>query len=126
MDGYMEIDFNGDRIGLKFALPANRKFVSEFRDNPELIDAQGNTTEVGIAYLIYFGYENWCIAKKERPPYKHSFEEFLDWTEDLFFDPARSGLLVEISNCYKDSKTLNRDKEAPEPIVEDVEKNEPA
>jgi hypothetical protein len=126
MDGYMEIDFLGDRIGLKFALPANRKFVSELRDNPELIDANGNTTEVGIAYLIYFGYVNWCIAKKERPPYKHTFEEFLDWTEDLFFDPARSGLLVEISNCYKDSKTLNRDKEAPEPIVEDVEKNEPA
>lgn len=103
MDGYFAIqDFKGESIGLHFGLPAFRDFTSELEDNRHFINKKGGFTEVGIAYLVFFGYQNWCIM--ERLPEKFVYKDFLVWVEDLFLDADGVKLLGEIAICYSNSK----------------------
>lgn len=102
MNGYIALEINGEKVGLKFGMPANRMFTEKMAENIDLISKDGVVNEIGVAYLIYFGYLNNCLVKEETQ--KYGFGYFLEYVEDAILNPDLMPSLVAVSQCYADSR----------------------
>jgi hypothetical protein len=102
MNGYIALEINGEKVGLKFGMPANRWFTEKLSENIELISKDGVVTEIGVAYLIYFGYLNNCLVKEETQ--KHGFGYFMEYVEEALLNEDIMPNLIEVSKVYADSR----------------------
>lgn len=74
---YAQITIDDKKVGLKFGMMATREFF-ELMDRKKLMI--GDTlNELGIAYILWFGYLNNCEVKQVDP--ELSFEQFYDLVE---------------------------------------------
>lgn len=100
MNGYCEFEIKGEKVGLKFGMIANQRFLEKaksFTFFETMSDGQRTLTVLGIAHVLYAGYVNNCYIKEQVT--KHTFEDFFELIEDDFF----VGKLREsVSNAIKE------------------------
>lgn len=99
-DGYIQIDVNGEMLGIKFGMLANEWFSDKALAGE--LTSNGTTNLEGVAYLIYCGYKNNCKQKKVPDVYHEGY--FLEWVEEVSIDPEKQNLFTEIGECYIQSK----------------------
>lgn len=103
MNGYISFEMNGQKVGLKFGLPANRDFVTMLNEHPEYLNPDGSPNGTAVAYLLYYGYKNNCLVKQEKATIP--FESFHDFVDDAQMEEGEKlKTLVEISECYAQSR----------------------
>lgn len=102
-NGYTSIDFNGEKLGIKFGMPANQAFFIELKENPSKLIMDGAAlTLIGAARLLYYGYLNNCEVKDVLPVYTKG--DFVEWMEEVDIDPERQHVYRELYQCYIESK----------------------
>lgn len=101
-DGYISIDVNGEKLGLKFGMLANEWFINQLEEDKSLMSADGEPSLIGAAYLIYYGYLNNCKHKGTKEAYNMGY--FLQWIEEVSIDPEKAHVLEDIGVCYRDSR----------------------
>jgi hypothetical protein len=102
MNGYIEVDINGQKVGLKFGYPAVKEFTLASVASQDLYIENGNLSDIGIAKLIQCGYNNYCLLQ-ERPPVL-KFMEFSEWVEGALDDKERLEVIGNILTVYADSR----------------------
>ena len=93
---YTTLTINGEKIGLKFGM-ASFRYLSEGKFVEGKAFSNNQLTEIGIAHIIYSGYQNNCLVKEIEQ--KYSFENFVDFievnfTKDDFLNEIKSILDV--------------------------------
>lgn len=101
-------------IQLRFGLPANRMVFARWASIP---DFQNNINEAEVAWLLFAGYINACMAKGTEA--SKTFEFFYNVVEENSLTPEGIKALTNISECYVRSKYT---KKQIEDSVEDIKK----
>lgn len=94
MQGIAAITIGGQRVGLKFGMPALRQIFEKMKQYPMVVGTKSN--DIGIAHILFAGYLNFCIMKDEAPV--HTFEYFYDYVETI---GDAEGSLDEITDALK-------------------------
>lgn len=79
MQGIAAITIGGERVGLKFGMPALRRIFEKMQQYDMVAGTKSN--DIGIAHVLYAGYLNFCLMKDEAPV--HAFEYFYDYVETV-------------------------------------------
>jgi hypothetical protein len=111
-NGYATVEINGEQIGLKFGMHVMQAMmgkpipaIDEETKQMNALDALMYTSE-----LLYEGYINNCLVKKERPSL--SFQPFYDYVEDAFLDVEKTKKLnEEVVQVFTLSKFVEAGKE---------------
>jgi hypothetical protein len=98
---------------------ANRLFFEEMSKNPSILTGE-TINEIGVAHLIYAGYQNNCIVKGIEPELKFHF--FMEWVEEALVDPEVKKTLDAVSQCYADSRFTKKCIEEINERTEDLKK----
>lgn len=107
MNSIATITLAGQQVGLKFGLPAVRRF---FEKTAQYQLMAGNMyTELGVAHILYAGYLNYCIML-EQPPILE-FQPFYELVEDLD-DPNIAKQIAAATKAFEESKYVKRMVEA--------------
>lgn len=118
-NGYTSIVIDGETLGLKFGMPANRIFMEYVALNADRI-ANGSYNETDIGNLIYAGYINNCMIKDEEPRYKLGF--FIGFVDDNLYDDEQKGEFERIARVYEESKQTKKMIEAITNVADDLKK----
>ena len=121
--GYTSIVVDGEKINLRFGIPAVRMFLEKIATNEVLI-SNDTINEVCIATLIYCGYINNCMITDETPDKKMGY--FLEFVENSWIDEAVKKQLVNVSNCYAASKYTKKVQETTQKAIDDIKKKKVA
>lgn len=106
-NGYIQIDIDGEPIGIKFGLPAKQWLMKILNDHPEFLesgDAGINATYA--AAILYTGYQNNCsikLAKVEK-----DFEFFLNFIETTVDSEPEKALLDAVLECWTNSVEVQK------------------
>lgn len=109
-NGYIQINLNGDMIGLKFAYPAIRMWgeamigKGEFYtaiDNSDPDNPKVSVTIEGLAKFLQCGYINNCMIKEVEPLF--TYENFFEYVERSLTDESVAKVLEDVMKCYQDS-----------------------
>lgn len=111
MEGLSEITVAGQKVGLKFGMPAVRRFFEKSKE--VLLMADGNYTDLGLAHLTYAGYLNFCIMKDRIPAIE--FESFYDLLENP--GEQTKDEMISAVRIFEESKFVK-------PIVDEKKKEE--
>lgn len=118
--GICTIEVEGETIPLRFGMPANRILFEKLADNPTMLSST-NVNEKGVAWLIYAGYVNACMAKDQEPV--KDFEYFFAFVEDCSVDLP--GELQRIADVYANSRYTQKAAQNVIDAVEDIKKKNP-
>jgi hypothetical protein len=118
-NGYCQIVVNGETIGLRFGMLANRMMAERFLTDSTIMN-NGQLNEVGIAYLIYAGYCNWCAVKDEQPKYKVGY--FIEYVEECEVDETKLQEFQNIGDVYSKSKFTGKYLEEINKVTEEIKK----
>lgn len=115
MNGYTEIKIKDKVIGLKFGMYANRLF-SEKQSAGKFYN-EDSLNELGIAVLLYCGYENNCLLKEQSTDL--TLEDFYDFVEEKIVSED-VGVLKKVVETWTSStfikKSIERLKESKEEV----------
>lgn len=99
---YAQITISGERLGLRFGMLATQLFYEAAEQGKRVI--VGDTvTDLGIAYILWFGYLNNCEVKQVDPA--RTFEEFYDRVSDIDETDDEVGKALE---CWASSKVVRK------------------
>lgn len=112
MNGYIAILMDGEKIGIKFGMPAIRQFGKNLKKF-ELI-TEGAYNELGIAHILYAGYCCNCQIKYEEPEIK--FEKFYEFAEEALKNEERLGVIKDVVKCFEESQYVQE-------VVEKISKD---
>lgn len=118
-NGYIAIDVNGEKLGIKFGMPANQEFSQKVFEGAPFKNPAGSVNSEGVAYLIYCGYKNNCDYKDAEVKYTPGY--FREWVDDVSIDPEREHILTEIGDCYFKSKYTKAWQEKLDKALENLE-----
>ncbi len=112
---------NGDDVTLLFAMPACEYFQTKIAEGSIMVDDDGNTVgNSSLAFLIYAGYWNNCIANGRAP--KLNIGNFLEWLEENVDEESTQKQLVNMAETFRDSKSVERFKKRTEKQTEEIKK----
>jgi len=104
MNGYIQIDINGKKVGLKFNMYAGEN-LSSVKGNP--------TTSANIVRMVWAGILGNAFVKQIEP--EVSFEDVVEWVDNLTLSGDKEGVLQKISDTFLNSqpmqKLLSKDEE---------------
>lgn len=81
MNGLASITIAGQKVGLKFGLPALRRVTEKMKEF-ELL-TEGRSNDLGMAHILFAGYLNYCIMREEVPVFQlQPFYEYVESAED--------------------------------------------
>jgi hypothetical protein len=98
---YIQIEMNGQKVGLKFAFPQAKEFAIALAENADLYFEGENITTFGIAKLLQTAYKNNCLVKEIKPTF--TLEDFTDFIDESS-DEWRETVLLDILTMWQDSK----------------------
>lgn len=107
---FTTISIEGRETGLRFDYPCIRWFTLASYDNPRYFTGKGELTDIGVAKLLQFAYENDCEVKEIKPELK--YETFYQWVQErvsLYGDPNKE--LSEVIQVFIKSKPVLEQKE---------------
>lgn len=106
MNGYTQININGQSVGIKFGYLAIKEFFLAAEKKREVYyDKLGDVEQLsflGIAKIIHCGYKNNCELKEVEPSL--SLSDFNDWVEGSLNDEERKTQLAEVLNVFATSQ----------------------
>jgi uncharacterized Fe-S cluster-containing radical SAM superfamily enzyme len=120
-NGYIQIDFNGQKVGLKFAYQALKWFALDSDKYAEEYYEGGGMSVLGFANLIHCGYRNCQLLKKEDPTI--TLMEFYDWVSELNQSKEGQQVMIDIDKVVSESrdfKLLNKAQEQGEPVKKKI------
>lgn len=100
MNGLAEITIAGQKVGLKFGMPAIRRIVEKMQELNLLEGNQAN--ELGNTHILYAGYLNFC-AMHDHPP-TMAFPAFYDYVETAADDANRAKELIASLKEFEESR----------------------
>lgn len=103
MTGLTSIEIDGESIGLKFGLEANRMFLEHIGSDFGRIDKK-HYNETDVAALLHAGYVNYCTTHDETPLHKIGY--FIGWVEDNLEEKATE--FERVAHVYEESKHTKR------------------
>lgn len=119
--GLCSIRMNGEDVTLLFAMPACEYFQKKIIEGSIMVDDDGNTVgDTSLAFLLYAGYWNNCIANGKAP--KLNIGNFLQWIEDNVDDEAVQQQLLTMAETFRDSQSVERYKKRTEKQTEELKK----
>lgn len=108
MNGYIQIDFNGHPIGLKFGYNSVKWFAFDcdkyYSEYFETVGEVTQMTAAGLASLLHSAYRNNQLLKKE--PETIEMMDFYDWVVEKNLTPEGQELLKRIDEVYADSREV--------------------
>jgi hypothetical protein len=126
MSGYININLNGQIVGLKFGYQSVKWFTldsEQFQDEYFEKDEKGepaSMTTLGFADLLHCAYRNNQLLKKER---EHiGLDEFYDWVVEQSQSEQGQKLLMEVDRVCTESKEVQLFKKRVEEATEDLKK----
>lgn len=112
---------NGDDVTLLFAMPACEYFQAKIIEGSIIVDDEGNTVgDSSLAFLLYAGYWNNCIANGKPPKLK--IGDFLQWLEVNVEDEVVQHQLLTVAEVFRDSQSVDRFKKRAEKQTEELKK----
>lgn len=120
MTGRCDITMNGRIVPLRFGMPAVRWFLERASQDHLAIISDDSVNETGIAYILYAGYYNHCIADDKVPELKPG--DFMDWVELMVDDPEAQKEMMKAGECFKESKQVNKAVENLTKQTEEIKK----
>lgn len=119
--GLTYIHIKEQELKLKFGLPACEAFyLMCLADDSEKYINETRLTSMGIAKLIYAGYENACVI--EDKSMSVTFGNFVEWVEDMVLDnPLELERVVEVFANSKYTTKLAERANA-ENMIDEVKK----
>lgn len=108
MNGYTQIEINGQKVGLKFAYPAIKWFTEEsLKTDIYFVEGDnGGFTVEGLAKLIQCSYRNNCLLKEVEPVL--TFEDFFNWVEQAQETEDGQAELIRVTNVYAESSVMKK------------------
>lgn len=106
MTGRCNINMNGENVPLRFGMPAVRWFMERITQEHIAPLSDDSINETGIAYLLYAGYYNWCIADDKIP--QKTLSDFMEWVELMADDPDAQKEMMKAGEAFRDSKVVNK------------------
>lgn len=103
MNGKTSITINGEAIGLKFGMEANRMFLDHIGANYFRIELK-HYNEKDVAALLYAGYVNHCMVLDFEPEHKLGF--FIEFVDDNMEECAAE--FERVARVYEESKSTRR------------------
>lgn len=117
--GVCVINVNGEDIKLRFGMPANRMLAERFLNDQHFLQP-GHVKELDVAFLLYAGYTNECMSNDM--PVLKPFSVFFAYIEWGMFDDATNKQIVEVTQCYADSRFTKKMVEKANEITENIKK----
>lgn len=112
---------NGEDVTLLFAMPACEYFQKKIIEGSIMVDDEGNTIgDSSLAFLLYAGYWNNCIANGKPPKLK--IGDFLQWIEVNVDDDQVQQQLLTVAETFRDSQSVERYKKRTEKQTEELKK----
>lgn len=112
---------NGEDVTLLFAMPACEYFQTKIADGSIMVDDEGATIGNGsVAFLIYAGYWNNCIANGRAPKLK--IGDFLEWVDSVIDDEPTQSQLLTVAETFRDSQSVERFKKRIEKQTDELKK----
>jgi hypothetical protein len=100
---YIQIEMNGQKVGIKFGYEAVKDFLVRCEENPsDVFNADGTLTVFGIADMIYCGYRNNQNEKKE--DVLLPIEDFEDWVLECANSTEGVEILTKVAKTYEESR----------------------
>lgn len=119
--GLCSILMNGEDVTLLFAMPACEYFQKKITEGSIMVDDEGNTVgDSSLAFLLYAGYWNNCIANGKAPKLK--IADFLEWIEVSVDDEQVQQQLLTMAETFRDSQSVERYKKRTEKQTEELKK----
>lgn len=101
MNGFYSIKIDGEMVGLTFGMPANRWLYEKFHECPDLISGT-DINDVGVAWLIYYGYKNNCLITDKTPII--SFGKVMEEVMELELTDEGKAILQEVGKVFSESR----------------------
>jgi hypothetical protein len=117
--GYTSITIDGEKVDLRFGIPAVRMFLEKVSTEEVLISGE-TINEVGVAALIYCGYINNCMVKDIVPDKTQGY--FLEYVEHSWIDDEVKKQLENVSSVYAASKFTKKVQESVQKNIDEVKK----
>ena len=112
---------NGEDVTLLFAMPACEYFQKKIADGSIIVNDDGNTVgDTSLAFLLYAGYWNNCIANGKAPKLK--IGDFLEWIETNGDDEVVQQQLLTVAEAFRDSQSVERYKKKAEKQTAELKK----
>lgn len=102
MNGYIALEINGEKVGIKFGLRAVVNYMEQVNSNPLIVDSVSKLpNEIGYSWLVFYGYQNNCLLKGEQP--SKTFEFFSDFIEGCFLSTEGIETIKSIGEAFESS-----------------------
>lgn len=101
---YIQIEIDGQQVGLKFAFPQVKEFAIALEQYPtECFDKNSeNITGFGLAKLIQSAHKNNCLLKECKPVV--TLEQISDWVDRGIHDEAIQNQLLDVVTVWQKSE----------------------
>lgn len=120
MTGLCSITMGGEKVPLKFGMPACRYFMEHVSQDHIAALSGDSVNETGIAYLLYAGYYNHCLITDKEPV--KTLSDFFDHIELMIDDPVIQEELLRVGECFRESKSVKKFIEKAEESTEEIKK----
>lgn len=112
MTGYIQININGQPVGIKFGLLSIKDFSLAAEKKRDVLYEGENLSFLGVAKLIQCGYKNNCEIKEVEPVL--TLEDFNNWTEEAMSSDERKKELAEVLNVFAQSQYVKLLQDLPQ------------
>lgn len=101
---YIQIEIDGQQVGLKFAYPQVKEFAIALEQFPtECFDSNvENITGFGLAKLIQSAHKNNCLLKECKPVV--TLEQISDWVDKGIHDEVIQNQILDIVTVWQKSE----------------------
>lgn len=121
-NGICSITISGNKVLLRFGIPANREFFKAMEERPDIL-IEDSLNEVGISVLLYCGYRNACLVNDEPVILKNG--SFVEYVEQAIIDEEIKLEMNEAVQCYTNSVYTEKYTEQIHQTMEDLKKKVP-
>lgn len=99
---YIQIEINGQKVGLKFGYPQAKEFAIALAENVDLYFEGEEITAFGLAKLFQTAYKNDCLVKEVKPVL--TLEHFTDWVDTVSENETAQTQMLDALNIWQESK----------------------
>jgi hypothetical protein len=108
MNGLSEITIAGQKVGLKFGMPAIRWIVEKMQQY-KLVNGTASN-ELGVVHILYAGYQNHCAMHDTAP--QIAFPAFYDYVETAGDAEESMAELASVLKEFEESRYIKAVVEA--------------
>lgn len=97
------LEIGKEIVELRFGIYTTEMLAKKMANSDDIFNGQ-NFTPLGIAYILYYGYRELCMAKESKPA--HTLEFFSDYVEEVAFDEKKAVPLAKVVATWANSPAV--------------------